>query len=314
VESCVLSSLDSPKHYAIEQRNDHICGRFAAMASPCEILIDTQDLRLAEHLTALAYAETKRIEYKYSRYIAGNPVDVINHSQGQPVGIDDETWRLLQFAQTCFELSDGMFDISSGVLRRAWRFDGSDKLPSAQDVARLLPLVGWQKVRFDASSITLPTGMELDFGGIGKEYAVDCVAKLLMQNTVDTSVVINFGGDIQVTQPRQHGRRWQIGIESLQGYQYVAKLLSIHSGGLATSGDARRYLLKDGVRYSHILNPKTGYPVHDAPRSITVAADHCVQAGLLATLALLQGAAAEDFLAKQHVKYWSFRHTDHHAH
>ncbi|NCP63509.1 MAG: FAD:protein FMN transferase [Paraglaciecola sp.] len=283
------------------------------MASPCEILIDTQDLHLAEHLTALAYAEAKRIEYKYSRYIAGNPVDVINRSQGTPVGIDEETWRLLQFAQTCFELSDGMFDISSGVLRRAWRFDGSDKLPSAQLVAQLLPLVGWQKVRFDASSITLPTGMELDFGGIGKEYAVDCVAKLLTQNTVDTSVVVNFGGDIQVTQPRQHGQRWQIGIESLQGYQYIAKLLSIHSGGLATSGDARRYLLKDGVRYSHILNPKTGYPVRDAPRSITVAADHCVQAGLLATLALLQGAAAEDFLAKQHVKYWSFRHTDHHA-
>jgi len=308
-----LSSLDSPKHYVIEQRNDHICGRFQAMASPCEILIDTQDLHLAEHLTALAYAEAKRIEYKYSRYIAGNPVDVINRSQGTPVGIDEETWRLLQFAQTCFELSDGMFDISSGVLRRAWRFDGSDKLPSAQLVAQLLPLVGWQKVRFDASSITLPTGMELDFGGIGKEYAVDCVAKLLTQNTVDTSVVVNFGGDIQVTQPRQHGQRWQIGIESLQGYQYIAKLLSIHSGGLATSGDARRYLLKDGVRYSHILNPKTGYPVRDAPRSITVAADHCVQAGLLATLALLQGAAAEDFLAKQHVKYWSFRHTDHHA-
>jgi FAD:protein FMN transferase len=308
VENCVLSSLASPKHYAIEQRNDHVCGRFHAMASPCEILFDTQDLHLAERLTALAYAETKRIEHKYSRYIAGNPVDVINHSQGQTVSIDDETWRLLQFAHTCFELSDGMFDISSGVLRRAWHFDGSDQLPCAQQVEELLPLVGWQKVHFDAHSITLPTGMELDFGGIGKEYAVDCVAKLLTQNAADISVVVNFGGDIQVTRPRSQNQRWQIGIESLQGYQYVAKLLSIHSGGLATSGDARRYLMKDGVRYSHILNPKTGYPIQDAPRSITVAANHCVQAGLLATLALLQGASAEDFLDKQAVKYWSFRH------
>ena len=76
---------------------------------------------------------------------------------------------------------------------------------------------------------------------------------------------------------------------------------------MATSGDARRYLLKDGKRFSHILNPETGYPIENAPRSVTVAAPHCIQAGLLATLALLQGAKAEAFLDDQAVKFWCCR-------
>jgi thiamine biosynthesis lipoprotein len=136
---------------------------------------------------------------------------------------------------------------------------------------------------------------------------VDCAAKLCQLNAAQTSVVVNFGGDIQVTQPRKQNQDWHIGIESLHDSQSAIKLLQIRSGGLATSGDARRYLLKDGQRYSHILNPKTGYPVINAPRSVTVAAPHCIQAGLLATLALLHGQQAEAFLQQQNLQYWCYR-------
>nr|WP_052151569.1 FAD:protein FMN transferase [Paraglaciecola arctica] len=276
------------------------------MASPCELLIETQDSMLANHLTSLAYSEAKRIELKFSRYLPSNPMAKINQSQGNPVNIDGEIFRLLEFANSCFELSEGMFDITSGVLRKAWKFDGSDRLPTPEMVKKLMPYIGWAKVKYDQSSITLPKGMELDFGGIGKEYAVDCVAKLCAEYAATTSVVVNFGGDIQVTRARHNKQPWYIGIESPENAE-ATKVLKIISGGLATSGDARRYLLKDGKRYSHILDPETGYPIEDAARSVTIAAPYCIQAGLLATLALLQGANAETFLQEQDIKFWCYR-------
>ena len=277
------------------------------MASPCELLIDTQDQAVAKQLMTLASRETARIENKFSRYLPDNLMSQINQSNGHPVAIDDETYRLLKFANTCYQLSEGMFDITSGVLRRAWKFDGSDKLPKDQQVAELLPLIGWQSVTYQQDSITLPAGFELDFGGIGKEYAVDAVAKICTQAQPNISVLVNFGGDIQVTQARRNNSSWQIGIEDPNGDSKALKLLKIKVGGLATSGDARRFLLKDGIRYSHILNPKTGYPITNAARSITIASSHCIQAGLLATLALLQGPDAEAFLEAQNVKYWCVR-------
>jgi thiamine biosynthesis lipoprotein len=302
-----LTNITRQAPFAIEHKGDHYCGRFCAMASPCELLIDTHDAVLASELITIAQAEVSRIEHKFSRYRRDNWMHRLNHGEGQQVDIDDETYRLLQFANTCFDLSDGMFDLTSGVLRRAWNFNGSDQLPTQQLVDKLLPLIGWQKVVFNPTELILPKGMELDFGGIGKEYAVDCVAKLCTQHAPKVSVVVNFGGDIQVTRPRNNNQFWHIGIESLKDEHLTAQIIKIKAGGLATSGDARRYLLKYGVRYSHILNPRTGYPVVSAPRSITVAASHCIQAGLLATLALLQGQEAENFLINQQVKHWCYR-------
>jgi thiamine biosynthesis lipoprotein len=293
--------------FTIEQKSDHIIGRFAAMASPCELLIETQDPLLANHLTSLAYKESQRIEQKFSRYLPNNLMANINHNKGKAVAIDDETFRLLEFSNSCFELSDGMFDITSGILRKAWKFDGSDNVPTPNAVKVLMPHIGWQKVKYTQSSITLAKGMELDFGGIGKEYAVDCVAKLCAESAPTTSIVVNFGGDIQVTRPRHNKQPWHIGIENPEDDNSTNKVLKIISGGLATSGDARRYLLKAGKRYSHILNPETGYPIENAARSVTVSAPHCIQAGLLATLALLNGVNAEAFLEDQAVKFWSYR-------
>jgi FAD:protein FMN transferase len=306
MENCLTNNAKQTP-FTLENKGDHYCGRFFAMASPCELLIDTQNTELAHKLTSIAQLEVSRIEQKYSRYRTDNLVYQLNHSNGQAVSIDDETYRLLQFANTCFELSDGMFDLTSGVLRRAWNFNGSNQLPDHELVCQLLPQIGWQKLTFNPTQFVMPIGMELDFGGIGKEYAVDCVAKLCHQHSANLSVVVNFGGDIQVTCPRIHNQFWRIGIESLKDENLSAQVLKIKAGGLATSGDARRFLLKDGVRYSHILNPKTGYPVIGAPRSITVAASHCIQAGLLATLALLQGPLAEQFLQNQQIQYWCYR-------
>lgn len=292
---------------SIQPQDGFMLGTFDAMASPCEILIETGDKHLARHITQLACNEAKRIEYKYSRYRTDSVISVINSSYGKPVAIDEETFRLLSFANTCFQLSEGMFDITSGILGKVWHFDGSDRLPSQSDIDALLMLVGWQRVELTAGTVTLPADVQLDVGGIGKEYAVDRVAALLSEKAPEVSVVVNFGGDIQVTRRRMNDEPWYIGIENPLKDEQGETLVKIFQGGLATSGDARRYLLHEGKRYSHILNPKTGYPVEEPPRSVTVAADSCTQAGLLATLAMLQGKGAEDFLASQGLTHWVYR-------
>lgn len=275
------------------------------MASPCEVHVATHDRALAQRVVGLAADEAARIEAKFSRYRRGNIIDAINTAQGRPVTVDDETARLLDYAARLFELSDGKFDVTSGVLRRVWRFDGSDHLPSREAVAALLPIVGWDKVRWRSPELTLPAGMEIDLGGIGKEYAVDRAAALI--RAVSTQCLVNFGGDLLALGPHAGDRPWRVGIESLADSATAARQIELAVGALATSGDARRFLLKDGRRYGHILDPTTGWPVSGAPRSITVAADTCTQAGMLATLALLQGEGAEQFVAAQGARCWVLR-------
>ncbi len=276
------------------------------MASPCEILVDDRDSRPARRLLEIAAAEAWRIEAKFSRYRTDSAVHRINASRGAPVVVDDETARLLDFAARCHTLSGGLFDVTSGVLRRAWRFDGSDRLPAPERVAELLPLVGWHRVTWERPRLTLPDGMEIDLGGIGKEYAVDRTLELLTAET-DAALLVNFGGDLVVSGARRGQRAWRVGIESLRTTGEAARHLELSRGALATSGDAARFLLKDGVRYSHVLDPRTGWPVAGAPRSITVLGSNCTEAGLLATLALLQGANAESFLTEQGAQHWCLR-------
>jgi len=286
-------------------RSQHLCsGRFSAMASSCEVLLDHDDFTAAAAQLQAAADETWRIEQKFSRYRNDNIVHAINNAGGQPVTVDEETARLIDFAVTLHTLSDGLFDITSGVLRRIWKFDGSDKLPDRKAVEKILPLVGWKKVRWENPVLTLPAGMELDFGGIGKEYAVDRVFSLLAGMT-DSALLVNFGGDLHARGPKRDGSAWQVGIEKPDAEKQAVETISLVSGGLATSGDARRFLLKDGVRYGHVLNPETGWPVPDAPRSATILAADCVQAGMYATLSLLAGKEADRFLREQdNIRSW----------
>ncbi|HEX7026154.1 MAG TPA: FAD:protein FMN transferase [Gammaproteobacteria bacterium] len=291
----------------LEKRDNYWLGRFGAMASPCEILIETEDRALAAELLKITAGEAQRIEKKFSRYRNDSIVHRINNNRGRPVAVDPETAQLLDFAQTLYRLSGGLFDITSGVLRKAWTFDGGNHIPDHNLIAALLPCIGWDKVSWENSQLSLPDGMQIDFGGIGKEYAVD-KAVLLVKARSDAPCLINFGGDLAVTRARNGGRPWQIGIESTQQPQRSSEhVLHLERGALATSGDVRRYLLKDGVRYGHILNPKTGWPVVDTPRSVTVAADTCTEAGMLATLAMLQGKDCEVFLDTEGVRYWCIR-------
>jgi len=280
-------------------------GTFDAMASKCEVHVDTADREDAARVLASVADEALRIEEKFSRYRSDNVVHAINTAAGRPVTVDDETARLIDYAAQLFELSGGKFDITSGVLRRIWRFDGSDRVPSRNQIENVRRLVGWRRVRWQRPVIALESGMEIDFGGIGKEYAVDRAAALV--GSLTQSCLLNFGGDLRALGPHANGRPWEVGIEAVDRLSSASQVIDVYRGGVATSGDSRRYLLKDGRRYGHILDPTTGEPVTEAPRSVTVVADTCTQAGMLATLAMLQGKAAKRFLDAQGVRYWCDR-------
>ncbi len=295
----------------LEQRQDYFAGHFSAMASPCEVLIDAPDKNIATKAVTIAAEEATRIEHKFSRYRDDNIIHQIN--SGGTVTVDDETARLLDYADQLFQLSDGLFDITAGVLRRVWRFDGSDKIPDQKEIDALLPLIGWHKAQWENPVITLPPKMEIDLGGIGKEYAVDRAVQLvqsyLQEQAQHASVLINFGGDIAVLEPaNQPGRDWTIGVDTgIDGTvnnDSRQALFTLTRGGVATSGDTRRYLQHGDKRYGHILDPRTGWPVANAPSSVTVAASTCTDAGMLSTFALLHGSQAEEFLRAQGVKHW----------
>src|SRR5262249_22724429 len=187
-------------------------GRFTAMASPCEVLVDTADPAEAALALATARDEALRIERKFSRYRDDNVVHRINHAGGRAVAVDEETARLLDYAATCHAISRGAFDVTSGVLRRVWTFDGGSRVPSLEAVAEVLTHVGWHRARWEGRALTLEPGMEIDLGGLGKEYAVDRAAALVAAR-VAAPTLINFGGDLYAGGPRRDGSPWMVGID-----------------------------------------------------------------------------------------------------
>lgn len=276
------------------------------MGSPCELLVETGDAGLACQLAEYARSEAARIDCKFSRYRTDSVVHALHANRGRPFRVDEETARLLDYGAALWKLSEGRFDLTSGVLREAWSFDEGPVTADPARIPALLERIGWQRVRWDAPWITLPDGMEIDLGGIGKEYAVDRVADWIAART-DCPVLVNFGGDLRATGARPASGAWQVGIESTERFGEAARRIELKSGALATSGDARRHVEIDGTRYGHIFDARTGWPAAGAPRSITVAAATCSQAGSYSTLAMLHGAGAETFLDAEGVRYWCLR-------
>jgi FAD:protein FMN transferase len=289
----------------IETRGDGVIAAvFSAMASPCEVLLATADEGLARQVGESVAAEAWRIERKYSRYRSDSVVSLLNRG-GRPVDLDPETLLLLQFAARCHELSGGAFDITSGVLRRAWKFDGTGRFPTAGEVGALRERIGFERLQLQGSRLKVPAGMELDFGGIGKEYAVDRALAMVMSK-FEGAALVNFGGDMAANRAPLSGP-WRVGVERPGQLGEARLLLDFERGGLATSGDTHRFIEHEGRRYSHILDVRTGCPVENPPHSVTVAASCCLEAGMIATLAMLKGAVAEAFLQQQGVTHWVLR-------
>ncbi len=263
--------------------------RFRAMGSPCSVRLYASSDIEAQSLAAPAIQEVARLEAAYSRYRPESLLSTINASAGSDaIALDDETSALIDYAFKAWQESDGLFDITSGVLRNAWDFR-SNQLPKTQDIERLMPLIGMEKLEWQKPRLRLPIkGMELDFGGCVKEYAADSAVAALKNQGVE-SAVVELGGDIAVAGPMADGRPWRLGVRDPFGSAMGSLAqLGLAEGAMASSGDYERTLVVAGKRYSHILNPLTGWPT-EPPASVSVVASTCLVAGTVSTVAMLKG-------------------------
>lgn len=276
--------------------------KFKAMGGENEILICTDKSVSAEVGAERVIQEVKRIEKKYSRYLPDSVLSEINNSSGKaPVKVDEETASLLNYADACYKQSNGIFDITTGVLRKVWKFS-ERTLPGKKQVNEVLPFVGWEKVSWKSPMLNLPkAGMEIDLGGIGKEYAVDRCAPILL-NLGLTNFLVNLAGDIRTSGNSKHNTPWSVGVTDSRDGKGVLGVLELSSGAVATSGDYERAIIMRGRRYSHILNPKTGWPTSGL-QSVTVVADSCLIAGSITTTAMLLGKDGEEYLNKINLPY-----------
>jgi thiamine biosynthesis lipoprotein len=274
------------------------------MAGEHEIRLAAADAAAAQRAAEDAIADVLRIEAKYSRYRDDSVTSRVNAAAGKAaVIVDDETHALLEYAGQCYSQSGGLFDITSGVLRRAWNFRRDPPaIPSRDEIARLLPLIGWRDVEWSDRSVRLPrAGMEIDLGGIGKEYAADRAATILRSRGMRHGLA-NLGGDIRAIGPQPDGSPWRVGVRPPRADGVAVAGFDLADGALATSGDYERYFEIGGKRYCHILDPRTGMPVTHW-QSVSVSAPLCVVAGSCATIAMLRGADAPAFLDAQGVTW-----------
>jgi thiamine biosynthesis lipoprotein len=262
---------------------------FKAMGSPCELHLYAESPPRIDETAREAMAEIARLEQKYSRYRDDSLATRINRSAGDPNGIelDAETAALLDYAEIAWRESGGLFDITSGVLRRVWNFR-SGRVPEQAEIDALRPLLGWDKLLWQRPHLRLPlAGMELDFGGYVKEYAADRVAERCRELGARHGLV-DLGGDLAVIGPHPDGSPWRVGIRNPRAQQGAIASVALAAGGIATSGDYERCMTVGGRRYAHVLDPRTGWPV-EGLASVTVAAGHCLVAGTASTVAMLKG-------------------------
>lgn len=251
--------------------------------------VDGRGKETASRIARAVENEARRIEVKFSRYRESSVVSEINRNAGRtPVAVDEETDDLIRIALELSDLTGGRFDPTVGALRRAWDFKAG-KVPSDAEVGALLPLVDASSVaRRERTVFLRREGMEIDLGGVGKEYAVDRTARLLREEGV-RSAVVSFSGDVRTIGSRGDGRPWKVGVvdpRNRNRCRFAVRPLS--DAGVATSGDYERGFVRDGVRYHHILDARTGWPARGVA-SATVVAATAFRAGCYATASFLFG-------------------------
>ncbi len=270
------------------------------MGTECNLYLYADDESHAEKAALAATAEVTRIEQCYSRYNPDSILSGINRTarQGGSAVLDEETSLLTDYAFACHQKSGGLFDITSGVLRKAWDFssDTLDTLPDQSAIDSLLSKVGMEKIIWNSPNITFTVpGMELDFGGIGKEYASDRAAEVCAAHGI-TNGLVDLGGDIKIIGPHPGPIPWVISItDPLHPNGHLGNV-ELLEGALASSGDYERCIVIDGKRYSHIISPFTGWPVRGLT-AVSVIASRCLAAGSICTIAMLKGTDGIQWLA-----------------
>ena len=264
---------------------------FKALGTNCSIKFRLTDERAALLFAAEALGWIGKFEAKFSRFQPTSLVSRINAAAGTEwVAVDDEMEHMLKLADDLHRRTHGILDPTLLPLLRVWDWKQVHlKLPQATEVQAALALTGWQKVQRRPGAVRLPeVGMGLDFGGFGKEYAVDYLAKIARQHGI-TDALIDLGRDIFAMGGNGRHPFWHVGIEDGCKPGECWGGLAVSDRAVSASGDYARHFTHDGVRYGHILDPRTGWPVSNGMRAVTVIAPSCLEAGVYSTAVFVLG-------------------------
>ena len=266
---------------------------FQALGTECSIQFVAENEEQARTFGRAVVAWVDKFEARYSRFRDDSLISRINVAAGRDwVEIDEEMGVLLQLCDQLYMTTSGIFDPTALPLIRLWyRSLGMPvpELPSDVAVADAMSKVGWLRVEKDSERIMLPDqGMAIDFGGFGKEYAVDQAASIAEAHGLE-AYLVDFGHDIRVVGAPRGLPCWHIGLEDPFKPEQCWSSLGITDRGIASSGDYIRSFVRNGRRYGHIIDPRTGYPVSNGNRCVTVLADTCLESGILSTTAFILG-------------------------
>ena len=265
---------------------------FRAMSTQCQIKLHGVSVSVARDFQRDAVAWVGQFEARYSRFIPDSLIGKINAAAGEHwVETDSETDRLLNLCQELFFFTRGSFDPTALPLMKLWNWKANPPvIPTDDAIQAARQLVGWSKIQRRAGGIFLPqAGMSIDLGGIGKEYAVDCVMNMAIQRGIP-NVLIDFGQDVRVLGHAPEKKFWWIGLDDATAPGKCWGGVAVTDHAVATSGDYLRNFVFNGRRYGHIIDPRTGYPALNDCRAVSVIAPSCTIAGLLSTSICILGA------------------------
>ena len=265
------------------------------MGSRFDVTVVANDSIEGNKYIDTAVAEITRIEQLISSWDANSQTSEINRNAGiKPVTVDAELFQLIERAIGISKLTDGAFDISYASMDRIWQFDGSmTAMPSEEEIKASVSKVGFQNIILDKAKSTVfmkLEGMRIGFGAIGKGYAADKAKDLLISKGVPSGI-INASGDMNTWGEQPNGKKWKIAITNPMDKNKVFALLPITNGAVVTSGNYEKFVNFNGKRYTHIIDPRTGYP-SSGIISVTVFAPKAELADALATSVFVMGKEA----------------------
>lgn len=261
------------------------------MGSAFEIIVVEQDKIIAETHLQDAIQEIKRIEAALTEFSDESYTSLINaHAGITPVQVPEEVYQLLQRAQNISSITQGAFDITVSTLKKLYNFKQLDfRFPDKQIIDATLKTVGFQHLKLlpDYHVFLSKKNMRISFAAIGKGYAADCVKRKWISDGVQSGA-INASGDLCVFGKRADGSDWKIGIPNPDNRNEIILSVPITYGAVATSGDYEQFFIKNGIRYSHTIHPKTGLPLKDI-KSVSVFHQSAELCDALATAVYVMG-------------------------
>ncbi|UKT65858.1 FAD:protein FMN transferase [Pedobacter mucosus] len=283
------------------------------MGGRFDITIVAKNKALAEENIDLVISEIARIESLISDWKADSQVSEVNQNAGlRPVKVDAEVFELTERAINLSKITNGAFDISFAAMDKIWKFDGSMiEMPSPESIKKSVARVGYANILLDKEKSTIflkLKGMKIGFGALGEGYAADRCREMMLAKGIKAGIV-NASGDMSVWGKQPNGKNWTVGITNPLKEDTVLAVVALKKGAVVTSGSYRKFVEFDGKRYSHIINPSTGYPATGLI-SVTIFGPSTEMANGLSTSTMVLGKDAGKQLLEKYPDYSYIMITD----